>query len=93
MEGQDSAKPREKKGNPTLKADIMVALKNGPMNRDKLVHALKVPRTTIYDALKRLMIEGDVKKSPFYTETQHRGRPTINFSIIERKDNQDVKNT
>ena len=71
-----------KKGNPILKASIKKQLENGPLNRDQLVRNLKTPRSTVYDALRYLIIENEVRKAPHYTEKQHRGRPRVVFSLV-----------
>ena len=57
----------------------------GPLTRDQLVQKLKgVPRTTIYDALKKLIMRHSATKYPFYETGQSRGRPKVLFSALGR---------
>ena len=55
----------------------------GPLTRDQLVKKMAVPRTTIYDGLKKLITRNEVKKYPFYQTERSRGRPQILFSILD----------
>ncbi len=57
----------------------------GPLTRDQLVKKMAVPRTTIYDGLKKLIKRNEVKKYPFYQAEQCRGRPQVLFSLLDDK--------
>lgn len=54
---------------------------SGACTRDQLVNMLHMPRTTIYDALKKLIIKGQARK---YPDPEHdgRGRPVVMFEIV-----------
>ena len=43
-----------------LEIQLLDVLKQGPMTRDQLVTKLEIPRTTIYDGLKKLMNRKEV---------------------------------
>lgn len=64
---------------------ISVLKDGGPLTRDQLVKKMVVPRTTIYDGLKKLIKRDEVKKYPFYNTSQVRGRPQILFSLLDDK--------
>jgi len=55
----------------------------GPLTRDQLVKKMAIPRTTIYDGLKKLIVRGEAKKYPFYQTERSRGRPQILFSLLD----------
>jgi hypothetical protein len=65
-----------------VKAAIATALGIfNTLNRDTLVKITQIPRTTLYDTLVKLILDGDVKKvlGPF---TRLRGRPTVLFQWV-----------
>ncbi|MEX2718693.1 MAG: helix-turn-helix domain-containing protein [Candidatus Sigynarchaeota archaeon] len=64
---------------------ISVLKEGGPLTRDQLVKKLSIPRTTIYDGLKKLMQRDEVKKYPFYQAERARGRPRVLFSLLDDK--------
>jgi hypothetical protein len=43
---------------------ISILKDGGPLTRDQLVKKMAVPRTTIYDGLKKLIMRNEVKKIP-----------------------------
>jgi len=52
----------------TIEERLISILKDGgPLTRDQLVKRMGVPRTTIYDGLKKLIIRNAVVKYPFLT--------------------------
>jgi predicted transcriptional regulator len=53
---------------------------SGPLTRSELVGISGIPRSTIYDALLKLMLKGLVERSP--AASRGRGRPKILFSIL-----------
>ena len=60
---------------------IIDALTEKPMVRDDLVERVGVPRTTIYDELKKLMLAGRVYHYQLSAATKQRGRPKVIFSL------------
>ncbi len=65
---------------------LIALLKDGgPLTRDQLVKKMDVPRTTIYDGLKKLIMRNEVKKYPFYQAERSRGRPQVMFSVLDDK--------
>jgi uncharacterized membrane protein len=54
----------------------------GPLTRPKLVELTGLPRTTIFDALTRLMIRRLVDK--YSEERQSRGRRFVRFEVIAK---------
>ena len=68
----------------TLIERICDALRAGPLTRPALVAKLSVPRTTIYQSLKRLMANGDVHVDPVCKSGRmpRRGRPMVEFRLI-----------
>lgn len=79
-EGEDevnfeSQSPLEKK--------LVDILKEGPMTRGQMVKKLGIPRTTIYDGLKKLILRNEVKKYPLYLSERQRGRPKVLFELKE----------
>ncbi|NMC05606.1 MAG: hypothetical protein GYA24_10355 [Candidatus Lokiarchaeota archaeon] len=46
---------------------------------------MAIPRTTIYDGLKKLIMRNEVKKYPVYQTERSRGRPQVLFSLLEDK--------
>lgn len=55
----------------------------GPLTRDQLVKKMSIPRTTIYDGLKKLIMRNEVKKYPLYQAERSRGRPQVMFSLLD----------
>jgi predicted ArsR family transcriptional regulator len=64
---------------------IGVLKDGGPLTRDQLVKKMEVPRTTIYDGLKKLIQRDEVKKYPYYQTERSRGRPQVLFSLLSQK--------
>jgi len=62
---------------------LLVLLKEGPQTRDQLVKKTTLPRTTLYDGLRKLIIRNEVKKYPVYATDRSRGRPQVLFSIFD----------
>lgn len=60
----------------------MIALRKGPMTRGDLVKETGFPRTTIFDAIKKLILAGDVRKYTNLTSNR-RGRPHVLYEIVE----------
>ena len=65
---------------------LIALLKEGPHTRDQLVKKLAVPRTTIYDGLRKLIIRNEVKKYPLFATDRSRGRPQVLFSLLDSKE-------
>lgn len=76
-------RPKNRNHSPLMIELITVLRKEGAMTRDELVGYLNVPRTTIYDGLKKLIDMKEVEKYPFYKDGAGKGRPKILFSVIE----------
>ncbi len=72
-----------------LEDQLMDLLKEGPLTRDQMVKKLSVPRTTIYDGLKKLMVRNCVTKYPLYSEDRGRGRPKIAFTLLDNEKEND----
>lgn len=53
---------------------------NGPMTRSDLMKRTGLPRTTLYDALTRLTIQGLSVR--FSEQRQSRGRPRIFYEVV-----------
>ena len=53
---------------------------SGPLCRDDLTTLLKMPRTTIYDSLKRLLEDKQVK---FHDKIYGRGRPLRYWEVVK----------
>lgn len=68
-----------------IEEKLLVVLKEGPLTRDQLVKKLAVPRTTIYDGLKKLIVRNEVKKYPLFATERSRGRPQVLFTILDDK--------
>lgn len=62
---------------------LLGVLHEGPLTRDQLVRKLKVPRTTIYDGIKKLITRNEVKKYPVFATERSRGRPQVLFSLLD----------
>jgi len=55
---------------------ISILKDGGPLTRDQLVQKMDVPRTTVYDGLKKLIDRNEVKKYPFYLVSPRCNCPT-----------------
>nr|MDO8087321.1 hypothetical protein [Candidatus Sigynarchaeum springense] len=67
-----------------IEAQLLAILKvGGPLTRDQFVKKMSIPRTTIYDGLKKLIKRNEVKKYPFYQADRPRGRPQVLFSLLD----------
>ena len=73
----------DKKENSPLMNKLLDELKEGPKVRSELVDNINTPRTTIYDALRQLIITKQIKKGPIYETDRSRGRPRVAFTVIE----------
>lgn len=63
---------------------LLGVLKEGPLTRDQLVKKTGgIPRTTIYDGLKKLIVRNEVKKHPVFATDRSRGRPQVLFSLLD----------
>jgi len=88
---QASMKLESKKDDLKLKSlspieeQLLSVLKDGPQTRDELVKKMAIPRTTIYDGLKKLIVRNEVRKAPVYLVERNRGRPQVLFSILDEK--------
>ena len=65
---------------------LVAILKEGPQTRDQLVKKMAIPRTTIYDGLRKLIRRNEVKKYPLFATQQVRGRPVVLFSLFDGKE-------
>jgi len=68
-----------------IEEQLLSVLKDGPQTRDELVKKMAIPRTTIYDGLKKLIVRNEVRKAPVYLVERNRGRPQVLFSILDEK--------
>ncbi|MFX0103136.1 MAG: helix-turn-helix domain-containing protein [Candidatus Hodarchaeota archaeon] len=66
-----------------LEIQLLNLLSDGAMTRGEMVKKLGIPRTTIYDGLKRLIVRNEVKKYPLHNQERARGRPKVLFSLID----------
>ncbi|MFQ5977965.1 MAG: helix-turn-helix domain-containing protein [Candidatus Heimdallarchaeota archaeon] len=66
--------------NPTDHKVYRLLKEQGPMTRPDLVDRTGLPRSTLYDALTRLMIRGLIVR--FSEERQTRGRPRVYYEVI-----------
>lgn len=64
-------------GNPTDHRIYRLLKDQGPMTRPDLVERTGLPRSTLFDALTRLMIRGLIVR--FSEERQSRGRPKVYY--------------
>ena len=55
---------------------------NGDMTRKELADLTKIPRTTIYDSIEKLIYEGIIEK--YAVSNKKRGRPKVYYRIIEK---------
>lgn len=63
--------------NPTDKQVLEILLREGPLTRSQLVKKTGVARSTLYDALVRLILQGHVTK--FSERPTSPGRPKVFF--------------
>lgn len=66
-----------------LEMKLLDLLEDGPMVRDEMVKRLGIPRTTIYDALKRLIKKKHVRKYNLCFDNMPRGRPKVLFTLVD----------
>nr|MDO8110160.1 hypothetical protein [Candidatus Sigynarchaeota archaeon] len=66
---------------------LIALLKDGgPLFREQLKRRMGIPRTTIFEGLKKLIARGEVKIFPFYSsEKLGRGRPLVLFCLAGDK--------
>lgn len=60
---------------------LKILADKGPITRSSLVSLTNIPRTTLYDILAKLIMQGKVEKTP--VRTKKRGRPKILFASRE----------
>ncbi len=77
MNNKTGRPPRE-----GLKEKIIELLQDGPKTRPELVEITGIPRTSLYDGLKDLIVENRVKRYPLRTGERKRGRPQVLFALI-----------
>jgi DNA-binding MarR family transcriptional regulator len=58
---------------------IEILNEKGPLTRGRLASLTNIPRTTLYDVLSKLIMNGRVQKKP--RRTDKRGRPKVFFSV------------
>ena len=51
----------------------------GPLTRPEIVNITKIPRTTVFDALKRLELDERIRQYP--VRSGERGRPRVLFEV------------
>lgn len=67
-----------------IEEQLLGVLKGGPLTRDQLVKKLGgIPRTTIYDGLRKLITRNEVKKYPIFMKGMGRGRPQVLFALLD----------
>jgi len=66
-----------------LEHRLVQLLSSGALTRDQMVKMLDIPRTTVYDALKRLIQRGKVLKYPSEKVDHGKGRPLVMFALID----------
>jgi predicted HTH transcriptional regulator len=54
----------------------------GDMTRSEMKELTKIPRTTIYDTIERLIYEEKIEKYPVFNKA--RGRPKIFYRLIKK---------
>jgi len=62
--------------------EVLSLLKTGPSTRDDMVKRSGIPRTTLYEAIRRLILANIVKKYPAFKTEQVRGRPQVLFELV-----------
>ncbi len=58
---------------------VKILTEKGPITRGTLASLTNIPRTTLYDILAKLIMNGTVEKKPIITKK--RGRPKILFYV------------
>jgi predicted transcriptional regulator len=72
-----------------LESQLLVMLEN-PMTRDEIVKSSKIPRSTIFDSLKKLILKNEVVS--YKEKNAARGRPRVYFLGAEKaKDIHDIE--
>ncbi|MHA1269802.1 MAG: helix-turn-helix domain-containing protein [Candidatus Helarchaeota archaeon] len=61
---------------------IEIIKENGDMTRKELAELTRIPRTTIYDTIEKLIYEGKIEK--YAISDKKRGRPKIYYRYIEK---------
>jgi len=54
----------------------------GDLTRKELAELTKIPRTTIYDTIEKLIYEGKIEK--YSVSDKRRGRPKVYYRVIEK---------
>lgn len=73
-----------------LEEQLMRLLMEGPMVRGAIARAMAMPRTTVYDGLRKLMIKGLVTSYPEHVEGAGRGRPRVWFAPVAKENEDEV---
>ena len=66
-----------------LEMRLIGLLQAGAMTRDQMVRKLGIPRTTIYDGLRKLIQMNLVMRYPVPALERPKGRPKILFSLVD----------
>ncbi len=66
-------------GNPTDQKIYHILAEKGPMTRPDLAEKTGLPRSTLFDALTRLLIKGLIERFP--EDRQTRGRPRVFYKV------------
>ncbi|WEU40958.1 MAG: hypothetical protein OdinLCB4_003360 [Candidatus Odinarchaeum yellowstonii] len=65
-----------------LKTTIIELLeKHGPLTRNDMVEYTGLPRTTLYDALDKLILSGKIEK--YVLKINKKGRPTVYYELVK----------
>ena len=67
---------------PTLQELIIRQLRTGPKFRNQLVAEINKPRTTIYDCIKKMILDNKIKTIKTFKQKKCNGRPKIAFVLI-----------
>ncbi len=70
------------KENRDLEKVLVALLQTGDYTRPQMVQKTGVPRTTIYDSLKRLIKADIVYRYPLRDGIRRKGRPKVLFSLV-----------
>ena len=60
---------------------ILDILRGGELTRPEICERIHMPRTTVYDVLRLLLLQGKIVRHPIYSERQPRGRPKVAFAL------------
>ncbi len=60
---------------------IDLLMKHGPLTRNDMVEYTGMPRTTLYDALDKLILSGKVEK--YVLKINKKGRPTVYYELVK----------